>query len=70
MRPAETFGEIVCADVSDYSAALVAVLSWAYAGVGFEFLGKPALIFKATAGGYLAQGHVSIQQQVACLFYP
>ena len=70
MRPAETFGKIVCADVSDYSAALVAVFSGAYAGVGFEFLGKPALVFKATAGGNFAEGHVRVQQQVACFFHP
>jgi len=62
MRPAETFGKIVCADVSYYSAALIAVFSGAYAGVGFELLGKPALIFKATAGGNFAEGHVGVKQ--------
>ena len=70
MRPAETFGKIVCADVSDYSAALVAVFSGAYAGVGFELLREPALIFKAAAGGNLAEGHVRIQQQMARFFHP
>jgi len=51
---AHAFGQVVVADIPDHAAALVSVLAGADAGVGLEYFGKPALILKATAGGYLA----------------